>query len=694
MTIMRWGWLRGGLAAGGAAAVLLSCACQTTSAEAPRSMSLVDLAMIPRITDPQLSPDGRFVTYVLSKADWKADALVAHIFRQDVAGGPPIQLTNGDDERVERVSPDGRTIVFWAQKRAGTDLEKHGQLYLVPAAGGAAKVLTQHAPRVAPAATSATDIPIAWAPDGRSVYFLASNVPAPGRGRAGQLVTFEETDFEQQHLWKVDVATGAETQITRGDWSVISFRISRDGKHATLLRSPTPLTIDHYRSDIWVLDFETGALHEVTRNGVYETEADMSPDDTQVYFIADANNALDVYYGPSLFVVPVTGGAPRRVTPDATYTVEQAAWAPDGKSLLALANMGAHNEIIRVDVATGATRALTNGDHQIPGWSFVPAAGRMVFQIDEQTRLGDAWTLPVDGGTPTRVTGIYDSLARDFALPRQEKVSWKGADGVTIEGILYYPIGYQQGRRYPLVVQLHGGPVLSDKFGFGPGVILNYVPVLTGKGYAVLRPNFRGSAGYGPAFIRDIVNHYFNNMHLDVMAGIDALIQKGIADPDRLAVTGWSAGGTLVNKLITFTDRFKAASSGAGVANWVSLMAQTDALTRRTFWFGGTPWDKGANLDTFMDQSPIKYVANVKTPTLFFVGEKDTRVGEAQSQEMYRGLEHNGVPTKLYIAPDEGHDGAGWKLRKMLDKDNRELEWFEKYVMNRAYTFETGPDNQ
>jgi dipeptidyl aminopeptidase/acylaminoacyl peptidase len=260
-----------------------------------------------------------------------------------------------------------------------------------------------------------------------------------------------------------------------------------------------------------------------------------------------------------------------------------------------------------------------------------------------------------------------------------------------VEGLLFYPNDYQRGRRYPLVVQLHGGPQESDKFGYGPGFILNYVPVLTGKGYAVLRPNYRGSAGYGPDFIRDLVNHYFHNMHLDVMAGVDFLVKDGLVDPDRLAVAGWSAGGTLVNKLITFTDRFKAASSGAGVADWISMMAETDTLERRTFWFGGTPWDKGADLDAFLSQSPIKDIANVKTPTLFFVGERDRRVPQAQSQEMYRGLEHNGVAAKLIVAPGEDHDGAGWKLRHMLDKDNDELAWFEKYVMGRPYQRESAP---
>ncbi|HEY2904801.1 MAG TPA: prolyl oligopeptidase family serine peptidase, partial [Vicinamibacterales bacterium] len=445
--------------------------------------------------------------------------------------------------------------------------------------------------------------------------------------------------------------------------------------------------------EVWVMDLDTGDMRQVTNNQVYETEADLSPDGSQVYFITDANENLEDYYGPALFVVPAAGGKPRKVSPSAAYAIELAGWSADGKSILGVANLGVHSEIVRVDVATGATTSLTTGNHQIPSWNTFPAAGRMLFIVDDEEKVGgDAWTLPLDGGTPVRVASVYEPRASEFALPKQERISWKGADGANIEGVLYYPTDYQPGRRYPLIVQLHGGPQLSDKFGYGAGVFINYVPVLAGKGYAVLRPNYRGSAGYGPAFYRDIIGHYFNNMHLDVMAGVDELVRRGIADPDRLAVAGWSAGGTLVNKLITFTNRFKAASSGAGVANWVSMMAQTDVLTRRASWFQGTPWDKDANLAAFMKQSPISDIGQAKTPTIFFVGKDDARDPPPQSQEMYRGLDHNGVPTKLEIPDNEGHDAGSWSLSHTLAKDNDELEWFEKYVMDRAYTPEPAPN--
>lgn len=674
-----------------AAAVALSLVCGgTTSAQAPapaglpRPMSLVDLAGVPRIIDPQLSPDGKNIIYALQKADWRADGFVASTWRQPIGGGNPVQITNGTGDRNARWSPDGTKIFYVAG----------GQVHVMPATGGAAKDLPKHATALVVTSASPNDTGFSWSADGRHIYFIARDPAGPRSGAANHLPIFEQTDFQQTHLWSINVETGAEEQVTRGDWSVISFRIARDGRHATILRSPSPLVVDHYRSEVWLLDLSSGSMRQITHNNIYETEADLSPDGTQVYFLTDANEKFEDYYGPSLFVAPVSGGTPRKLSPAAPYAVELANWAPDGRSILATANFGVHSEIVRIDAASGATTPLTKGDHQIPQWNIDPSADRMLYLVDDPHTIGgEVWTMPLEGGTPTRVASVYGPSAKAFLLPKQERVTWKGADGVDVEGILFYPTDYRPGQRYPLVVQLHGGPQLSDKFGYGAGVFINYVPVLTGKGYAVLRPNYRGSAGYGAAFYRDIIGHYFNNMHLDVMAGVDDVIRRGIADPDRLAVAGWSAGGTLVNKLITFTTRFKAASSGAGVANWISMMAQTDVQARRAAWFQGMPWDKGADLTAFLKQSPISDISKATTPTILFVGERDSRDPKEQSEEMYRGLERNGVPARLEIAPGAVHDASQWLLSQQFAKDNDELAWFEKYVMTRAYTPETVPEN-
>jgi dipeptidyl aminopeptidase/acylaminoacyl peptidase len=431
----------------------------------------------------------------------------------------------------------------------------------------------------------------------------------------------------------------------------------------------------------------------LTNNTILEYGLELSPDKSQVLFLADANERLEPFYPTNLFLMPAAGGTPRPVLTDFKYTFDQATWMPDGRSIVATVNMGVHSEFFQIDVAARRARQLTDGQHYIPlTWSAVPSAEKLVFQMDEPTRFGDVWTLPLRGAeaaTPTRVTRQFDALEREFKLPRQEKAEWKGADGAGIEGVLFYPVDYQAGQRYPLVVQLHGGPMESDKFGIGSGLTLFNVPALTGKGYFVLRPNYRGSQGYGSSFLRDVVDGYFHQMASDVLLGVDALIARGLVDPDRLVLTGWSAGGTLVNKILTITDRFKVASSGAGIANWVSLFGQTDNTWFRSTWFGGTPWRKGAPFELFWNNSPIKDVSRVKTPTLFFAGDSDVRVPMAQSIEMFRALKSLDVPTRLMVAPGEPHQWGG--LRHMLMKANVELEWFEKYANHRAYVWEKAP---
>jgi dipeptidyl aminopeptidase/acylaminoacyl peptidase len=655
----------------------------SVGAQVRRPLTLVDLAEIPRLLDPQLSPDGRFVAYTLARADWKANRPVGQIWRQATAGGPAVRLTNEELGVVPSVrwSPDGTTLLFVASRS-----ETGTQIYLLPAAGGEAKQLTRHATGVSQAA---------WAPDGSGIYFVAADARTTAereRDRLRDDVYVFEENFKQRHLWRVNPSDGAETQLTDGALSVLAYRPSPDGRRIVVHRAPTPLADDSARSEIWVMEAEGRNARALTSNAVEEFDGELSPDGAQLLFLAEASERMEPGYGAKLFLMPAGGGAPQALLQSFPHSIERAAWRPDGRAILAVVNMGLRSEIFSIDPTTRQARALTDGRHAVLFWSVAPRAGRMVFQFDEPTRLGDAWTLAFGGDALTRVTGVYDALDREFALPRQERVAWRGADGVDVEGLLYYPIGYENGRRYPLVVQLHGGPHESDKFGYGPYFIMNYVPVLSAKGYAVLRPNYRGSTGYGDGFLRGVVGSYFRHMPTDVLAGVDALVQQGVADPDRLAVMGVSAGGHLTNRLITMTSRFKAASATAGAANWVSMFAQTDTRGNRAAWFGGTPWQENAPIEAYWNNSPVKDAAQVKTPTLLIVGEQDMRVPMMQSVEMYRALRANAVPARLLVAPREPHQWG--ELRHQIYKANAELEWFERYVKGRAYAWEPPPADE
>jgi dipeptidyl aminopeptidase/acylaminoacyl peptidase len=648
-------------------------------AQDKRPMSFVDMIELPTIQDPQLSPDGKQIVFVMEKPDWKANRRVGHLYRINADGTAQVQLTFGERaESTPRWSPDGTAIAFLA--RRGND--EHNQIYLLHTDGGEARRLTTH-----PSAAEN----LTWAPDGKSIWFAANDAKSEEEKERDKLqddvYAFEETNYKQQHLWTVDLE-GQTKKITDGDFSVTQYELSPDGRRVAMLRAPSPL-LEHSRfAEVWTMEASGADARQITKNEVAEGNPALSPDGKNILYTVGANDRFENYYNDKIFIALANGGTPQRLFPDAPYEVQDAAWSKDGQSIFFTANMGIRSELLRLDLASRQVTQLTKGDHNLGGWSFSESAGLHVFTRNTAERPAEIYTLPATGGAePRRVTSVFDHVTTQFKVARQERITWKGQDGQTVEGLLYYPTDYTAGRRYPLIVSTHGGPASSDRFGFG-----NEMQVYAGKGYAVLRPNYRGSTGYGDAFLRDMIKGYFKQAHLDVMAGADAVIAMGVADPDKMVKMGWSAGGHMTNKIITFTDRFKVASSGAGAANWISMYAQSDHREFRTPWFGGTPWQKNAPIDVYWNHSPLKDVANVKTPTIFLVGQEDPRVPMPQSVEMYRALKYNGVPTRLWIAPREGH---GWtELRHRLFKLQIEMEWFEKWLFDRPYTWEKAPGEE
>jgi dipeptidyl aminopeptidase/acylaminoacyl peptidase len=649
---------------------------QVAGAQEKRPISFVDTIEMPTLQDPQLSPDGKQILFVMDKPDWKANRRVGHIYRINADGTGQVQLTFGErGESSPRWSPDGTQVAFLARR----DGDDHNQIYVLHTDGGEAKRLTTH--DTAPAN-------LTWAPDGKTIWFAAPDAKSAEEKERDRLqddvFAFEETNYKQRHLWTVDL-DGTRKKITDGDFSVTEYELAEDGRRVAMMRAPSPL-LEHSRfAEAWVMDADGSKAVQLTKNELAEGRVALSPDGTTMLFTADGNAQFEPYYNDKIFLVPASGGQARLLLPDAAFQVENVQWSRDGKSLYATGNYGVHNEILRIDVASGQLTRLTEGQHNLGAWSFSERAGLHVFTRNTAERPAEIYIMPATGGEPRRVTSVFDYVTAKFAVARQERITWKGQDGQTVEGLLYYPIGYTPGRRYPLIVYTHGGPAASDRFGFSSDA-----QVYAGKGYAVLRPNYRGSTGYGDAFLRDMIKGYFKQAHLDVIAGADAVIAMGVADPEKLVKMGWSAGGHMTNKIITFTNRFKVASSGAGAANWISMYAQSDHREFRTPWFGGTPWQAGAPIDLYWNHSPLKDVANVKTPTIFLVGQEDPRVPMPQSVEMYRALKYNGVPTKLWVAPREGH---GWtELRHRLFKLQIEMEWFERWLFDRAYTWEKVPD--
>ena len=373
---------------------------------------------------------------------------------QELRAVPPIRLSFSEGGEIPgtRISPDARTIF----------LDRAGQLFLMPADGGEARQLTRHAT----AAFSPSS-----APRRQRRLFLATDPITPEareRERTKDDVTAIEETFRHRHLWKVVVATGAEQRITSGDLSMVSYRLSRDGTKIAAERAPTPLFGDIYRGEVWVMDANGQYARALTHNLVAEEEPELSPDNSRVLFLAGMNTRFEPYYEANLFTVAADGrGEPAAVFPDGSHSFERATWSADGQSVVAVINMGLHSEVFQVDPSARSLKQLTDGRHTIPptpsvAFSYEPRAGKAVFQLDEPSRYGDIWVLPISSGPAVRVTGLFDDFERKFYVPRQERVEWKGADGATIDGLLIYPINYDAAKRYPLVVQMHGGPQEAD----------------------------------------------------------------------------------------------------------------------------------------------------------------------------------------------------------------------------------------
>jgi len=586
-------------------------------------------------------------------------------------------MTNGKaGESSPRWSPDGSRLCFVATRDGDT-----AQLFVQPVGGGEAILLSKHE-------TSVSDPE--WLPDGGRIAFLADDADGKeakdAKKRSGDVINYDR-DYKQKHLWVLDLATKTEKRVTEGPFSVLEYTISKDGATLVYRTAPTPLLDDGDKAEIYVRPLAGGEPRRLTDNRVGERGLALSPDGMSVLFIAPTNARFEPYYQNHLFIVPTSGGAPRMLLADDSDEIEGAEWSRDGNTVLVRANAGVRIVLWTFDPTSGRRSRLTEGDSSVLSVSVDPRSGGWAAVIGTASSPGDVWIALNMGAPPVQETHFAEELAAAFRMPRVELFTWKGRDGQKVEGLLTYPLDYTPGTRAPLVVQTHGGPASSSTFHFAGWA--TYTPVLAARGYMVLDPNYRGSTGYGDAFLRDMVGHYFHEADKDVLAGVDALVAKGLADPDKLVAMGWSAGGHMTDWLVVTTNRFKAAAAGAGAADWISMYAQSDVRTYRTPWFGGSPWQKGAPIALYLQQSPITYVSNARTPTLLLVGGNDVRVPTAQSIEMLRALRASGVEAELLVFPGEPHGLRTLKHR--LHKVNSELAWFERHLYGRSYEMEKPP---
>jgi dipeptidyl aminopeptidase/acylaminoacyl peptidase len=555
-------------------------------------------------------------------------------------------------------SPDGKYLAF----RTNREKDNEQQVWFLWADGGEAWQVTTHKGGVGG---------FQFSPDGKKLLLTATDQPGKEeeqrkKDKDDTIVT--DRDFKMTHLWLWDIEKKEGQRLTEGDFTVSDARFSPDGTKISYTTNPTPRADDGDITDIWLLDVATRERKKLAATDAPEQAARWSPDGKWIAFTGSA--AGGGVYQSHLFVVPAEGGAPRKLTGNFALDAGAPVWSRDGRSLYFTSNTLQAIEVFAADVSTGAVRQVTRRGG-VTSLAEISADGRTVVgTMSGDQRPAEVYRSDLLFTSFERIS-YHNAWLDDYALGGADVVKWKSRDGLDIEGVLTRPVDFDPAKKYPLLLNPHGGPTAASLLSFNSAN-----QVLAANGYLVLQPNFRGSTGKGEKFAAANKNTWGQGDYDDCITGVEALVARGIADKERLGAYGWSYGGYMTFWILTQTDMFKAVSPGAGLTNIYSMYSQND-IQRYLRWFyaDASPWD---NFDLYWDRSPMKYVKSVKTPTLILHGQNDTRVPIAQAQEFYRALLENKVPVEFVVFPREGHGIS--EPRHQLDRLRRYVAFFGKYL--------------
>ena len=650
---MRHSWLI-------ALALLVS---STTGQAQSRPMTADDIIALRQVGDAQVSPDGKWVVYTVTTADLKENAYAADLWLVSTSGGTPVRLTSHPKaDNTPRWSPDGTRIAFLSAR------EERPQIWLISPFGGEPEKLT---------AAKAPIQDLEWSPDGSRIAYVAPRDPGPEDERRQQERDDRrvvDSTFSYGQLWIVEVAGAKVTEAVRGDFHVADPQWSPDGTRIAFTITPSPKPDDSGLSDVNILEVAAGRWDRLLQHAGPDGSARWSPDGREIALLM-RDGPRRATGQPWLAVVDARGGTPRRVAPGFLYQPSPATWSADGATLYFTASTRTTSQLFSVPASGGSPRQLTEVAGVLGGGTASRDGAVRAFTLAEMERPAEV-ALVRGGGRPVRITDVNPQV-RQLALGRGEVFRWKGRDGKEIEGLLLYPVGYQEGKRYPTIALIHGGPAGVWAQGF-PATWGNFGHVWAGQGWVVFYPNVRGSSGYGEAFLLSNIRDWGGGDYQDIQSGLDDLVRRGIADPARLGQSGWSYGGYMTAWTLTQTSRFKAVMVGAGLTNMVSMYSTNDLQTTLEEYFGAEPWD---DPDIYWKRSAMAFIKQARTPTLILHGAEDQRVPVGQAQELYMGLKKNGVPVTLVFYPRMGHGLT--EPRHQLDKIRRESAFFAKHVLGQ-----------
>ena len=602
-----------------------------------------------RLRDPHWSSDATRLVVAVSEPP-KGSERQSHlwVYLKGVRGLR--QFTNSSkSESHARWSPDGTKLAFLS------DREENQQIFLMPVDGGEAVHLTE-------GKRSIQDFE--WSPDGKQIAFLAPEPKTDAEEKKEKDkddAKRVDRDDKRSLLWLVDVGSGKTRQLAGAPWEFSELQWLPQGDRLIVVATDHPES-DQETKRIFTVNVADGKMQEVAAPRGPFVAVRISPDGKQIFYVG---SRVD---GPSphdLYVQSIASGSAQDLTAKSIdRPVTDYAWCPDGK-LLVLIDEGFRNRFYVVDNA-GRAEALLSPEKSVESFDLAKS-GTVALVGETTTQLPELWLW--DGKTAPEVVSHFNEGFAKYALAAPEFVRYKSFDGREIEGALLKPLDYDGKSKLPTVVIVHGGPTGNFNDSFEA-----WGQLLVGAGYAVFYPNVRGSTGYGYDFMVLNRGDWGGADFKDVMAGADYLIARGIADPNRLGIAGWSYGGYMAEWAITQTQRFKAAVSGAGMADLASEYG-TEEHPSYDEWFYGLPYEK---LEGFRRSSPITYIKNARTPTLILQGDADTIDPLGQSQQLYRGLKRYGVETELVVYPREGHGLR--EQNHLIDRLNRIVGWFDKYL--------------
>ncbi len=638
------------------------------------------------VSNPKISPEGMDVVYQVRQTDWEKNGYDTEIWLAKNQE-QPFQLTNTKEGSSSnpKWSPDGKWISFVAKRG------DKSQIHVIRAAGGEAMQVTHMDKNI---------YGYEWSPDGSQFLFITTDENKGQKEaiekRYGDYAVEDEV-FARSQLWiinfepdslletelpaymkdtskKEDLPTWKKPLLVTDstEFTISDYYWSPDGKSIAIEHQPDAHFLSFMKTDISILDIDTKAIRPLVTNAGSDNLAGWSPDSKSILFSSyEDDTVANFYKNDKLFRIDVDGKNLKQLAKDFDEYLRSLKWTEEG--IYATGFQKTNRPLFRINPKNGKVAKINTGVDRVFSFDITPDGTRIAFSGENDDELGEIYAGTTDDSNYQKISNTSNQI-QDWKVAQSELIQWESKDGAIIEGVLHKPLDYDPNKKYPLMVIIHGGPTGIDR----PQPVPGYVyPVLQwlDKGALVLRPNYRGSAGYGEDFRSLNVENLGVGDAWDVLSGIDYLDQKGMIDTTKMGAMGWSQGGYISAFLTTTTNRFKAISVGAGISNWVTYYVNTDIHPFTRQYLKANPWE---DMEIYEKTSPMTYIRQAATPTLIQHGEFDKRVPIPNAYELMQGLQDMGVDTKLVVYKGFGHGIT--KPKERLAATWHNWQWFGKYI--------------